>query len=71
MQQTHVSLEGRLKAEGFKVRVMKVLKAWEDSAIYTRDFLHKLHNIFLGLDEVISRIQKYIKFYYLQTEMKI
>ncbi|GLV43053.1 uncharacterized protein CBL_14269 [Carabus blaptoides fortunei] len=47
-------LEGRLKAEGFKVRVIKTLKAWEDSAIYTRDFLHKLHNAFLGLEEALS-----------------
>lgn len=52
MHQTHAALEGRLKAEGFKVRVIKVLKAWEDAAIYTRDFLHRLHNVFLGLDEV-------------------
>lgn len=52
LNDTYRSLEGRLKAEGFKVRVIKVLKAWEDSAIYTRDFLHKLHNAFLGLEEV-------------------
>lgn len=53
LNETFQKLEGRLKAEGFKVRVIKVLKAWEDAAIYTRDFLHKLHNAFLGLEEVI------------------
>lgn len=52
MQMAYIGLDGRLKAEGFRVRVLKVLKAWEDSAIYTRDFLHKLHNIFLGLEDV-------------------
>lgn len=51
MQQAYVSLEGRLKAEGFKLRVLKILKAWEDAAIYPRDFIHKLHNVFLGVDD--------------------
>lgn len=42
-------LEGRLQAEGFKVRVLRTLKAWEDS-IYPKDFMNKLHNSFLGLE---------------------
>lgn len=58
MQQAYVSLEGRLKAEGFKLRVIKVLKAWEDAAIYPRDFIHKLHNIFLGVEDVCIKIMK-------------
>lgn len=45
-------LESRIQAEGFKVRVLRVLKSWEDTGIYTSDFMTKLHNIFLGLEEV-------------------
>ncbi|XP_053211968.1 U2 snRNP-associated SURP motif-containing protein-like [Panonychus citri] len=44
------AIEGRLKAEQFKHRVMNCFKAWEDWAIYTSDFLIKLQNIFLGLN---------------------
>ncbi|KAG5896697.1 hypothetical protein JTB14_002542 [Gonioctena quinquepunctata] len=50
IKQTYDKLEGRLQAEGFKVRVLRTLKAWEDT-IYPKDFMNKLHNIFLGLEE--------------------
>ncbi|KAK8762979.1 hypothetical protein V5799_034412 [Amblyomma americanum] len=43
------SIEGRLKAEQFKQRVMSCFRAWEDWAIYPNDFLIRLQNIFLGL----------------------
>lgn len=46
------SLESRLKAEGFKIRVLQVLKAWEEWAVYQRDFIIKLRSIFLGLPPV-------------------
>ncbi|XP_046746298.1 U2 snRNP-associated SURP motif-containing protein isoform X2 [Diprion similis] len=42
-------LDSRLKAEGFKVRVMRMFRAWEEWAVYPRDFLVKLQNAFLGL----------------------
>uniref|UniRef100_U5EJB7 Putative splicing regulator n=1 Tax=Corethrella appendiculata TaxID=1370023 RepID=U5EJB7_9DIPT len=45
----YMSVESRLKAEGFKSRVMQVFKAWEEWVVYPRDFLNKLQNIFLGL----------------------
>ncbi|XP_060536937.1 U2 snRNP-associated SURP motif-containing protein isoform X2 [Cylas formicarius] len=47
-------LESRLQAEGFKVRVLRILKSWEDVGIYTSDFMNKLHNTFLGLEEKIK-----------------
>lgn len=50
---TYDKLEGRLQAEGFKVRVLRTLKAWEDT-IYTKDFMSKLQNIFLGIEEQVS-----------------
>lgn len=49
MKYIHDKLEGRLQAEGYKVRVLRTLKAWED-AIYPKDFMGKLYNAFLGLD---------------------
>ncbi|KAJ8923649.1 hypothetical protein NQ315_010229 [Exocentrus adspersus] len=50
IKSTYDKLEGRLQAEGFKVRVLRTLKAWEDT-IYPKDFMNKLHNIFLGLKD--------------------
>ncbi|CAG9828735.1 unnamed protein product [Diabrotica balteata] len=47
IKETYDNLEGRLQAEGFRVRVLRVLKAWDDT-IYPKDFMTKLNNIFLG-----------------------
>lgn len=44
----YMALESRLKAEGFRLRVLQVFKAWEEWAVYQRDFLTKLKHIFLG-----------------------
>lgn len=49
MHKCYESIEGRMKAEHFKQRVMNCFKAWEDWALYASDFLIKLQNIFLGL----------------------
>ncbi|XP_023226144.1 U2 snRNP-associated SURP motif-containing protein-like [Centruroides sculpturatus] len=49
IQECFKSIEGRLKAEQFKQKVMNCFRAWEDWAIYPSDFLIKLQNIFLGL----------------------
>ncbi|KAK9889205.1 hypothetical protein WA026_004485 [Henosepilachna vigintioctopunctata] len=49
-------LEGRLQAEGFKLRILRILKAWEDT-IFPPDFMNKLHNIFLGLEEEVKEEQ--------------
>ncbi|XP_058461186.1 U2 snRNP-associated SURP motif-containing protein [Malaya genurostris] len=45
-------LESRLKAEGFKSRVMNVFKAWEEWAVYPKEFLIKLQHTFLGIQIV-------------------
>lgn len=45
----YMSLDSRLKAEGFKARVMKVVHAWEDWTVYPKEFLFKLKTTFLGL----------------------
>ncbi|XP_072401929.1 U2 snRNP-associated SURP motif-containing protein [Diabrotica undecimpunctata] len=50
IKETYDNLEGRLQAEGFRVRVLRVLKAWDDT-IYPKDFMTKLNNIFLGISE--------------------
>lgn len=52
MNAAYMSLESRLKAEGFKLRVLQVFKAWEEWAVYQRDFLTKLKHIFLGIPSV-------------------
>lgn len=41
-------MESRLKAEGLKSRVLKVVRAWEDWAVYPKEFFVKLKSIFLG-----------------------
>lgn len=49
LNETYKSLESRLKAEGLKVRLMKIFRTWEEWAVYSREFLIKLQNTFLGL----------------------
>ncbi|GAB0097515.1 U2 snRNP-associated SURP motif-containing protein [Sergentomyia squamirostris] len=44
----YMSVESRLKAEGFKVRVLQVCRTWDEWVVYPRDFLLKLRNTFLG-----------------------
>ncbi|CAH0562288.1 unnamed protein product [Brassicogethes aeneus] len=56
IKKTYDNLEGRLKADGFKVRVLRTMKAWEDT-IYPKEFMNKLHNTFLGIDEVEKPVQ--------------
>ncbi|CAG9759602.1 unnamed protein product [Ceutorhynchus assimilis] len=45
------NLESRLQAEGFKRRVLRVLKSWEDVGIYTLEFMSSLNAIFCGIEE--------------------
>lgn len=52
LNSSYKSLESRLKAEGFKARVVQVLKAWEEWLVYDRDFINKLKTIFLGIQHV-------------------
>lgn len=52
----YMQLDSRLKAEGFKSRVMGVFRAWEEWAIYPRDFLVKLQHTFLGIQMVSSAV---------------
>ena len=59
----YMSLESRLKAEGFKQRVMQMFRAWEDWAVYPKDFLIKLQNTFLGLNNMVRYFWLYIYFY--------
>ncbi|XP_065220157.1 U2 snRNP-associated SURP motif-containing protein isoform X2 [Planococcus citri] len=48
-RKTYENIESRIKAEGFRTRVMQILKAWSDWAIYPKEFLIKIQNTFLGL----------------------
>lgn len=52
---TYRSLESRLKAEGFKTRVLQVLKAWDEWLVYHREFILKLRTTFLGIQHVSLR----------------
>ncbi|CAF4064492.1 unnamed protein product [Rotaria sp. Silwood2] len=49
INQAWAAIDGRLRAEQFKQKVMSSFRAWESWAIYPSDFLIKLQNIFLGL----------------------
>ncbi|CAF0758801.1 unnamed protein product [Didymodactylos carnosus] len=46
---TWKEIDGKLKAEQFKQKIMNIFRAWEGWAIYSSEFLIKLQNIFLGL----------------------
>lgn len=61
VHETYDGIDGRLKAEQFKQKVMLCFRAWEDWAIYPNDYLINLQNIFLGLvpkHEEIKQIEK-------------
>ena len=49
LHESYKLLESRLKAEGYKVRIMKIFRTWEEWTVYSRDFLLKLQNTFLGI----------------------
>lgn len=49
LNESYRSLESRLKAEGFKVRIMKIFRTWEEWAVYSREYLIRLQNTFLGI----------------------
>lgn len=52
LHHAYKNLESRLKAEGFKARVLQVLKAWDEWIVYHREFIQKLRTIFLGKQAV-------------------
>lgn len=57
LRETLNSIEGRLKAEHFKQRVLNVFRVWEEWAVYPSDLLVSLQYIFLGLITKVSRSQ--------------
>jgi U2-associated protein SR140 len=48
------AIESRIKAEQFRHRVMLCFRNWEENAIYPRETLINMQNIFLGLVKVIQ-----------------
>lgn len=62
-------LESRLKAEGFKARILQVLKAWDEWLVYDRDFLGKLRSSFLGIPNVRIRFIFFFSFFYLLIDV--
>lgn len=42
------TIESRIKAAGFKARVLQVFTAWTEWAVYPKDFLALLRHLFLG-----------------------
>ncbi|XP_077987617.1 U2 snRNP-associated SURP motif-containing protein-like [Glandiceps talaboti] len=58
IREAYNTIEGRLKAEQFKLKVMTCFRAWEDWAVYPQDFLIRLQNVFLGLVPVAAIIKE-------------
>jgi U2-associated protein SR140 len=50
IKKAYDKLEGRLQAEGCKLRVLRILQALDDS-IYHKDYVNKLRTVFLGIKE--------------------
>lgn len=59
------NLDSRLKAEGFKARVIQVLKAWEEWLVYDQDYLNKLKTTFLGIAHVRQFYFGHASFFFL------
>ncbi|XP_071085782.1 U2 snRNP-associated SURP motif-containing protein-like [Haliotis cracherodii] len=64
VHESYENIDGRLKAEQFKQKVMSCFRTWEDWAVYPNDYLINLQNVFLGLitpkeePEVEEKIEK-------------
>jgi hypothetical protein len=62
LSQVWTSIDGKMKSESFKQKVLNCVKAWDDWAIYPAEFLLRLQNMFLGLvntkPKIIDNIQK-------------
>ncbi len=42
-------IDGKMKSEAFKLKMLSCVRAWSEWAIYPNDFLVRLQNMFLGL----------------------
>lgn len=49
-----MAIEGKMKSESFKVKIMACIRAWTDWTIYPNDFLVNLQNTFLGLTKTVA-----------------
>jgi U2-associated protein SR140 len=49
LNRTWSQIDGRMKSESFKLKVVNCIRAWEDRLIYPNDYLVNLQNRFLGL----------------------
>lgn len=58
VHETYDNIDGRLKAEQFKQKVMLCFRAWEDWAVYPNDYLINLQNIFLGLVPKAEKVEE-------------
>lgn len=47
-----------MKSESFKQKILSCIRAWEDWAIYSNDFLVNLQNQFLGLSSQVNKNEK-------------
>lgn len=44
----YASIEGKMKSESFKAKILMCIRAWSDWTIYPNEFLVGLQNTFLG-----------------------
>jgi U2-associated protein SR140 len=58
LHEAYKGIESRLKAEAFKMRIMQLFRAWEDWAIYPKEYLIRLQNNFLGLSRQIQLVEE-------------
>ena len=49
ISQIWINIDGKMKSESFKQKIIGCVRAWEDWALYPNEYLVKLQNLFLGL----------------------
>ncbi len=49
LNKTWSNIDGKMKSESFKQKVINIIRAWEERALFASDFLMNLQNRFLGL----------------------
>lgn len=55
LNQIYASIDGKMKSESFKAKILNCIRAWEDWTIYPNEFLVNLQNSFLGLAKTKSK----------------
>lgn len=57
LHKIYTSIDGKMKSESFKSKILNCIRAWTDWTIYPNEFLISLQNTFLGYAKATAQIK--------------